>query len=61
MTGFELALWLIPAFFAGALLYATVGHGWLGAEIGSRRIQPAWLRKPRALVMVIAGSKLAFI
>lgn len=46
MTGFELALWLIPAFFAGALLYATVGHGGASAYLA---------------IMAIARSKLAFL
>jgi hypothetical protein len=58
---FELVLWLIPVFITGALLYATVGHGCLGAEIGSRRIQPASIYKKRALAQTSAGSKLAFI
>lgn len=58
MIEFELALWLIPAFIAGARLCTMV---WLGVEIGSRRIQPARLCKTRALVLASAGSKLAFI
>jgi uncharacterized membrane protein YfcA len=35
--------------------------GWLGAEIGSRRIAPTWIRKLLALVLAIAGSKLALL
>jgi hypothetical protein len=34
MTGLEFALRLIPAFFAGAPLYAMVGHGGASADPG---------------------------
>jgi len=34
MTELELALWLIPAFFAGAPRYAMVGHGGAAAHPG---------------------------
>jgi uncharacterized protein len=40
---------------------AVAAGGWLGAEIGSRRIAPTWIRKLLALVLAIAGSKLAFL
>lgn len=40
---------------------AVAAGGWLGAEIGSRRIAPAWIRKLLALVLAIAGTKLAFL
>lgn len=40
---------------------AVAAGGWLGAEIGSRRIAPAWIRKLLALVLAIAGSKLAIL
>jgi len=40
---------------------AVAAGGWLGAEIGSRRIAPVWIRKMLALVLAIAGSKLAFL
>ena len=40
---------------------AVAAGGWLGAEIGSRRIAPSWIRKLLALVLAIAGTKLAFI
>jgi hypothetical protein len=33
------------------------GGGWIGAEIGSRRIAPHWIRR----LLAIAGSKLALI
>jgi uncharacterized membrane protein YfcA len=42
------------------VLAVAVG-GWLGAEIGSRRIAPAWIRRLLALVLAVAGSKLAFL
>jgi uncharacterized protein len=63
MTGFELALWLIPALFAGALLYATVGHGGASAYLAIMALAgfaPAEM-KTIALVLAIAGTKLAFI
>ncbi|MEW5967778.1 MAG: sulfite exporter TauE/SafE family protein [Pseudomonadota bacterium] len=37
---------------------AVAAGGWLGAEFGSRRLAPPWIRKLLALVLVIAGSKL---
>jgi uncharacterized membrane protein YfcA len=40
---------------------AVAAGGWVGAEIGSRRIAPPWIRKLLALVLAIAGSKLALI
>jgi uncharacterized protein len=40
---------------------AVAAGGWVGAEIGSRRIAPSWIRKLLALVLAIAGSKLAFL
>ncbi|MCU0810887.1 MAG: sulfite exporter TauE/SafE family protein [Thiobacillaceae bacterium] len=40
---------------------AVAAGGWLGAEIGSRRIAPTWIRRLLALVLAIAGSKLAFL
>jgi uncharacterized protein len=40
---------------------AVAAGGWVGAEIGSRRIAPTWIRKLLALVLAIAGSKLAFL
>ncbi|MFZ0106054.1 MAG: sulfite exporter TauE/SafE family protein [Thiobacillus sp.] len=40
---------------------AVAAGGWVGAEIGSRRIAPSWIRKLLALVLAIAGSKLALI
>ncbi len=40
---------------------AVAAGGWVGAEIGSRRIAPVWIRKLLALVLAIAGSKLAFL
>lgn len=70
MTRFDLALWLIPALIAGALpqtgalpqwALAVAAGGWLGAEIGSRRIAPVWIRKALALVLAIAGTKRAFL
>lgn len=46
-----------PVLPAWALAVAV--GGWIGAELGSRRIAPPWIRKLLALVLVIAGSKLA--
>jgi uncharacterized membrane protein YfcA len=40
---------------------AVAAGGWLGAEVGSRRIAPVWIRKLLALVLAIAGTKLAFL
>ncbi len=40
---------------------AVAAGGWIGAEIGSRRIAPCWIRRVLALVLVIAGTKLALI
>lgn len=59
MTGFDLALWLIPALFAGALLYASVGHGGASAYLAIMALAgmaPAEM-KPIALMLniVVAG------
>lgn len=40
---------------------AVAAGGWIGAEIGSRRIAPIWIRRALALVLAIAGTKLALI
>jgi uncharacterized membrane protein YfcA len=40
---------------------AVAAGGWIGAEIGSRRIAPFWIRRVLALVLAIAGAKLALI
>lgn len=40
---------------------AVAAGGWIGAELGSRRIAPSWIRRVLALVLVIAGTKLALI
>lgn len=48
MPGSDLMLWLVPAFFAGALLYALVGHGGASAYLA-------------IMALAIAGTKLALI
>ena len=40
---------------------AVAAGGWIGAEIGSRRIAPQWIRRLLAVVLAIAGTKLALI
>lgn len=40
---------------------AVAAGGWIGAEIGSRRIAPHWIRRLLAVVLAIAGTKLALI
>jgi uncharacterized membrane protein YfcA len=51
----------LPDFdFTGWALAVAAG-GWLGAEIGSRRIAPHWIRRLLAVVLAIAGSKLALL
>ena len=65
MPGSDLMLWLAPAFLlllqmGWANTRVTLGGaagGWIGAEIGSRRIAPHWIRR----LLAIAGSKLALI
>lgn len=49
----------IPALPGWAL--AVAAGGWIGAEIGSRRLAPGWIRKLLALVLAVAGSKLALL
>ena len=41
------------------LLAAGVG-GWIGAEFGSRRLDPHLLRRLLALVLTVAGVRLFF-
>jgi len=65
VPGSDLMLWLAPALFLLLLMgwvttRVTLGGaagGWTGAEIGSRRIAPHWIRR----LLAIAGSKLALI
>ena len=67
MPGSDLMLWLAPAFLLLLLMgWAQPrdlgrGGGWIGAEIGSRRIAPHWIRRLLAVVLAIAGTKLALI
>jgi len=61
MAGLELALWLIPAFFAGALLYATVGHGGASAYLAIMALAgfaPAEM-KPIALMLNVVVASIA--
>lgn len=44
-----------------AWVLAVAAGGWLGAEIGSRRIAPQWIRRILAVVLAIAGTKLALL
>lgn len=56
---FELALWLIPAFFAGALLYATVGHGGASAYLAIMALAglaPAEMRPVALMLNVVVAS-----
>ena len=40
---------------------AVAAGGWLGAEIGSRRLAANWIRRLLALVLAIAGTKLVLV
>ena len=40
---------------------AVAAGGWIGAEIGSRRLAPSWIRRLLAIVLAIAGTKLVLI
>lgn len=40
---------------------AVAAGGWLGAEIGSRRLATHWIRRLLAMVLAIAGSKLMLV
>ena len=40
---------------------AVAAGGWLGAEIGSRRLAPNWIRRVLAVVLAIAGTKLVLV
>jgi hypothetical protein len=49
----------LPAQTPVWLLVAGIG-GWLGAELSSRRLDPAWLKKLLALVLAVAALRLMF-
>ena len=51
----------LPSVNLTAWALAVAAGGWIGAEIGSRRIAPCWIRRMLALVLAIAGTKLALI
>ena len=40
---------------------AVAAGGWIGAEIGSRRLAANWIRRLLALVLAIAGTKLVLV
>ena len=40
---------------------AVAAGGWIGAEIGSRRLAPSWIRRLLAIVLAIAGTKLVLV
>ena len=40
---------------------AVAAGGWIGAEIGSRRLVANWIRRVLALVLAIAGTKLMLV
>ena len=40
---------------------AVAAGGWIGAEIGSRRLASNWIRRLLALVLAIAGTKLVLV
>jgi uncharacterized membrane protein YfcA len=39
---------------------AALAGGWIGAELGSRRLNTTWFRRLLSIVLVIAGFKLVF-
>ena len=46
-------------FLVAAIQFAIAGiGGWIGSELGSRRLPPAILRGLLATVLVVAGVKL---
>ena len=40
---------------------AVAAGGWIGAEIGSRRLTASWIRRVLAVVLAIAGTKLMLV
>jgi hypothetical protein len=54
-------LWLVPAFFAGALLYALVGHGGVPAYLAIMALAGFAPPEMKPAVLAIAGTKLAQI
>lgn len=48
---FDLTIWAL----------AVAAGGWLGAEIGCRRLAPLWIRRALAVVLGVAGVKLVLI
>ena len=49
----------LPNYIAPMLLAAALG-GTIGSYMGSRRVQPATIKKLLAVVLLIAGLKLIF-
>jgi uncharacterized membrane protein YfcA len=59
MPADSLMLWLIPAFFAGALLYASVGHGGASAYIAIMALAglaPAEIKPVALLLNIVVAS-----
>ncbi|MBL8055817.1 MAG: sulfite exporter TauE/SafE family protein, partial [Anaerolineales bacterium] len=52
----------LAALPSASLLWAiaAVAGGWIGAEFGSRRLHNPWIPRVLAVVLVIAGLKMAF-
>ena len=51
LPDYDLSLWAL----------AVAIGGWIGAEIGSRRLAANWIRRLLAVVLVIAGTKLVLV
>ena len=59
MPADNLMLWLIPAFFAGAMLYAMVGHGGASAYIAIMALAglaPAEIKPVALLLNIVVAS-----
>jgi hypothetical protein len=59
LAGFMTSNTALPNYIAPMLLAAALG-GTIGSYMGSRRVQPATIKKLLAVVLLIAGLKLIF-
>ena len=51
----------MPPDYAWLLMMAVLVGGWMGAEYGSRRFSNPVIRRVLALVLAIAGGKMALV
>ena len=51
----------LPEYDLTGWVLAVAAGGWIGAEIGSRRLAANWIRRVLAVVLAIAGTKLMLV